>query len=177
MGFGVLSYGVVFLVKYLPGVLEAALGLFGIMGGPVLGAFVLGMFVPYCNELVSRCVLTALHRRVTQGAFTGTFTSLIFTMWMGFGQTVAKQAGTYDSSRWARKFPTSMDNCPDSWLNGTEPLAKEPFTPFTHLELYEVAAVVPSCSHLPLHQVSYMWFSAVACLWCVVVGSLVSLVR
>lgn len=147
VGFGVLSYGVVFLVKYLPGVLEAALGLFGIMGGPVLGAFVLGMFVPYCNEL---------------GAFTGTFTSLIFTMWMGFGQTVAKQAGTYDSSRWARKFPTSMDNCPDSWLNGTEPLAKEPFAPFTHLELYEV---------------SYMWFSAVACLWCVVVGSLVSLVR
>ena len=177
MGFGVLSYGVVFLVKYLPGVLEAALGLFGIMGGPVLGAFVLGMFVPYCNELVSRYVRTALHRRVTQGAFIGTFTSLIFTMWMGFGQTVAKQAGTYNSTLWARKFPTSMANCPDSWLNGTQPLAKEPSDTFPHLELYEVTAVMTSSGHLALHQVSYMWFSAVACLWCVVVGSLVSLVR
>merc|ERR1719435_911949 len=49
--FGVISYGVVFMVKFLPGVLEAALGIFGIVGGPVLGAFVLGMFVPYCNQL------------------------------------------------------------------------------------------------------------------------------
>ena len=52
--FGIVSYGVVFLVKYLPGVLEAALGIFGIMGGPVLGAFVLGMFFPFANELVRK---------------------------------------------------------------------------------------------------------------------------
>ena len=35
-----------------------------------------------------------------------------------------------------------------------------PFEPFTHLELYEV---------------SYIWFSAIAWLWCVVVGVIVSL--
>ena len=53
-GFGLLGYGVVFLVKYLPGVLEAALGIFGIVGGPVLGGFTLGMFVPWANSLVSK---------------------------------------------------------------------------------------------------------------------------
>ena len=52
-GFGFLSYFVVFLVKYLPGVLEAALGVFGIVGGPVLGGFTLGMFIPWANSLVS----------------------------------------------------------------------------------------------------------------------------
>jgi len=147
VGFGVISYGIVFMVKYLPGVLEAALGIFGIMGGPVLGAFVLGMFFPYCNEVA---------------AFIGAFTSLIFTCWMGFGQTVARQAQTYDGSRWGRKFPTSIENCPPSWTNFTTPEKPEPFAPFLHLELYEV---------------SYIYFSAVACLWCVVVGAIISLIR
>eukprot|EP00092_Neocalanus_flemingeri_P020321 GFUD01022011.1.p1 GENE.GFUD01022011.1~~GFUD01022011.1.p1 ORF type:complete len:631 (-),score=155.00 GFUD01022011.1:122-2014(-) len=147
VGFGILGYAVVFLVKYLPGVLEAALGIFGIVGGPVLGAFTLGMFFPFAN---------------TMGAFVGCFSSLIFTMWMGFGQTVAKAAQTYDSSRWSPKMPVSTDHCPLAWFNYTLPEAKEPLTPFTHLELYEV---------------SYMWFSAVAWAWCVVVGIILSLFK
>ena len=147
VAFGIISYVIVFMVKYLPGVLEAAIGIFGIMGGPVLGAFVLGMFFPYCNEMA---------------AFIGAFSSLIFTMWMGFGQTVARQAQTYDGSQWGRKFPTSIENCPPSWTNFTAPEPTEPFAPFLHLQLYEV---------------SYMYFSAVACLWCILVGSTISLIR
>jgi len=147
VGFGILGYVVVFAVKYLPGVLEAALGIFGIVGGPVLGAFTLGMFFPFANSL---------------GAFVGTFSSLIFTMWMGFGQTVAKAAKTYDGKRWSPAMPTSTENCPLSWFNYTVRATKEPFEPFTHLELYEV---------------SYMWFSAVAWAWCVAVGLIFSLAK
>ena len=35
--FGVLSFGLVFLMKYVPGILSAAIGLFGMVGGPILG--------------------------------------------------------------------------------------------------------------------------------------------
>jgi hypothetical protein len=40
-------------------------------------------------------------------------------MWMGFGQTYAQYVNAYNSSRWSPKMPTSIENCPDSWLNYT----------------------------------------------------------
>lgn len=145
--FGIIGYLLIFVVKNVGGVLEAALGIFGIVGGPVLGAFTLGMFVPFATNL---------------GAFIGEFTALIFTMWMGFGQTASQLAKSYDGATWSPKMPTSIDGCPDSWLNYTVTEPRAPWENFQHLDLYEV---------------SYMWFSAIACMWCVVVGILVSLIK
>jgi len=155
VAFGILAYCVVFLVKYLPGVLEAALGIFGIVGGPVLGAFTLGMFFPFANSI---------------GAFVGTFTSLIFTMWMGFGATVARNYGCLNPD-FAPKMPTSTDMCPPSWL----PMNT------TATNTTQVAAST-KCEEsgflmLDLYSTSYMWYSAVACIWCIIVGSLVSLIN
>jgi len=143
--FGLIGYALIFVVKSIGGVLEAALGIFGIVGGPVLGAFTLGMFFPFAN---------------TMGAFVGTFSSLIFTMWMGFGQTVSQLTKHYDGATWSPKKPVSIEGCPESWLNYTTPAPVGPSESFTHLPLYEV---------------SYMWFSAIACIWCIVVGIIVSL--
>ena len=82
-------------------------------------------------------------------------------MWMGFGSTVASQAQTKDPI-WNPKMNTSIENCPYAFFNSTVPEAKAKFEPFTHLELYEV---------------SYIWYSAIAWLWCVVVGIIISAFR
>lgn len=147
VAFGILSYLVVFLVKYLPGVLEAALGIFGIVGGPVLGAFTLGMFVPWSNSI---------------GAFTGMLSSLIFTMWIGFGQTAAKNYGTYSVAG----KETTIDGCPAAWFNVTESSTETPTdAPETESNGF---------THLIVYEISYMWFSAIACMFCIVVGIIVS---
>lgn len=43
---GLFSYALIFMVKNIPGLVQAWLGIFGIFGGPILGLFTLGMFFP-----------------------------------------------------------------------------------------------------------------------------------
>ncbi|RLU26516.1 hypothetical protein DMN91_000312 [Ooceraea biroi] len=62
---------VAFLAQYLGGLLQAALTIFGVIGGPMLGLYTLGMFLPSCNQ---------------RGALTGFILSLMFSLWIGFGQ-------------------------------------------------------------------------------------------
>jgi len=48
--YGVVCIGVAFAVQSLGGILQAALTIFGVVGGPLLGVFTLGMFSKRANE-------------------------------------------------------------------------------------------------------------------------------
>ncbi|KAK6638570.1 hypothetical protein RUM43_006837 [Polyplax serrata] len=68
--YGGCCLAVAFIAKYLGAVLQAALTIFGVVGGPVLATFTLGMFIPFGNEV---------------GSLAGLATGLSLGFWLGFG--------------------------------------------------------------------------------------------
>ncbi|GBP65767.1 Putative sodium-dependent multivitamin transporter [Eumeta japonica] len=69
--YGLLFLALAFVVEHLGGLLQAALTIFGAVGGPLLGVFTLGMFTTFANEI---------------GASVGLFFSMTFMLWISFGQ-------------------------------------------------------------------------------------------
>lgn len=88
--FGFAFLGLAFLAQFLGGVLQAALTVFGVVGGPLLGFFSLGMFTVTANQKVQITFcsnkLLILLASVLKGALTGLATGLSMALWMGFGQ-------------------------------------------------------------------------------------------
>lgn len=50
--YGLVSITFAFMVDHLGGVLQASLTILGVVGGPTLGLFSLGMFFPQACEIV-----------------------------------------------------------------------------------------------------------------------------
>ena len=48
--FGLIGYALTFVIRYLPGMLEAAMVIGGVLKGPIFGVFSIGMLVPWVNS-------------------------------------------------------------------------------------------------------------------------------
>lgn len=68
--FGLLCLALTYLAEQMSGILQASLTVFGIVGGPLLGLFTLGMCTRSCSP---------------KSAFISFFASLILGFWIGFG--------------------------------------------------------------------------------------------
>ena len=55
--YGILMIGFVALASNLPGVLQGTYAMFGMIQGPVLGVFTLGIMYPWANWIVSMMIL------------------------------------------------------------------------------------------------------------------------
>lgn len=151
--FGLLTFALVFVAEQLGGVLSAALSIFGMVGGPLLGLFSLGMFFPWANSV---------------GAAVGHVCGLAFMFWIGVGTQVGLATGdvTYP------KKPLSVSGC-----NFTETTAGFSSTEAAFLTSSETSFVPtePPSGILGLYNLSYMWYSATGCFTVIVVGLVVSL--
>ncbi|CAL8148090.1 unnamed protein product [Orchesella dallaii] len=121
VAFGLISFGLVFVAEQLGGVLQAALSIFGIIGGPLLGVFSLGMFFPWANS---------------KGALVGTISALLFTLWMGIGANLAISSKQIINP----KLNVSVDGC--AWGNfSLPPTPVEPEHDSGLIELYRISYI------------------------------------
>lgn len=75
--YGLVCLGMAYISSHLGSVLQAALSIFGMVGGPLLGLFCLGLFFPCANPL---------------GAIVGLLTGLTMAFWIGIGSIVSRMS-------------------------------------------------------------------------------------
>ncbi|XP_067406620.1 sodium-dependent multivitamin transporter isoform X2 [Emydura macquarii macquarii] len=79
LGYGLLCLGMAYVSSMLGPLLQAAISIFGMVGGPLLGLFCLGMFFPCANPT---------------GAIVGLVAGLTMAFWIGIGSLTSNlQAG------------------------------------------------------------------------------------
>ncbi|XP_018301707.1 putative sodium-dependent multivitamin transporter isoform X1 [Mycetomoellerius zeteki] len=92
--FGIISIALAFLAQFLGGLLQASLTIFGVVGGPLLGVFTLGMGTESATE---------------SGAIIGALTAFSFLFWIVFGQPRPIPP----------KLPTTIEGCGNNIANIT----------------------------------------------------------
>ena len=89
-----------YVVSYLGSILNAALSLFGVLSGPIMGVFFLGFFVPQANR---------------HGGFIGFLASLALQLWIFLGAQITRR------QRKSERLPLSIAKC-SSFVNITRPV-------------------------------------------------------
>ncbi|XP_060101237.1 sodium-coupled monocarboxylate transporter 1 [Heteronotia binoei] len=133
------------LASFMGGLLQAALSIFGIVGGPLLGIFSLGIFFPFGNA---------------KGAFAGLISGFSVGLWLGIGSHFYRPPPH-------RTLPLALSTAGCAQLNWTSA------THFTTLPT--TPTVTRSHIHDNWYSMSYLYFSMMATLFTVAVGVIVSL--
>lgn len=168
IAFGGASIALTFAAEQLGGVLQAALSLFGMLGGPILGLYSLGMFFPCANTI---------------GGYAGVTCGLMLTLWIGIGQQI------YPPNLY--KYPVSTEGCFNrtsagdiagnmttaaSWYYSTNSynISESATKAFNYTTVNDGGSETSASGLEAMYSLSYMWFSAVGCLSTVIIGLIVS---
>ncbi|CAG9560010.1 unnamed protein product [Danaus chrysippus] len=100
--YGLVFLALAFVAEHLGGVLQAALTIFGAVGGPLLGLFTLGMFTTYANE---------------RGASIALLSGMAMTLWISFGGPRPAPV----------KLPLSVEGCANNFTLPVADTSKEYF--------------------------------------------------
>ena len=144
--YGALTILLILIIQYLPGILDSALALFGALGGPLLGVYVCGIFIPWINK---------------KGAFVGLLCAIFMTFWMTIGEKTNPSIGV------AQPHPSTSTLFCDSDI-GSSPDTVKTFihgrpTDFSLLNGLE-----------NLYSISYFYLSIVGIFVSASVGTIVS---
>ncbi|KAM4676278.1 sodium-coupled monocarboxylate transporter 1-like [Discoglossus pictus] len=152
--YGILCIAMAAVASYMGSVIQAALSIFAMIGGPLLGLFSLGMFFPFANPL---------------GAIGGLLFGFVITLWAGIGAQIYPPLP--DRSR---PLPLSTSGCNFSTIEGN-------WTATTEMTLTMVTTLMqPQDSERPIladywYSLSYLYFSTLGTLVTVLAGVILSL--
>uniref|UniRef100_A0A8C7JHY8 Solute carrier family 5 member 5 n=1 Tax=Oncorhynchus kisutch TaxID=8019 RepID=A0A8C7JHY8_ONCKI len=132
------------------GVLQGSFTVMGVVSGPLLGAFILGMFVPASNR---------------PGVFSGVAVGFSISLWLVIGSTLHPP-----SLQTMGVLPTYTDQCPSSNSTVNSSLGMDTPSASTPLPLYQHGRT----SLQNFYSMSYLYFGAVGTISVVLVGVAVS---
>ncbi|XP_062571734.1 sodium-dependent multivitamin transporter-like [Saccostrea cucullata] len=155
VGCGLVCLALAYFVSELGAILQLAYVLFGILGGPLLGLFTFGMLCPWGNAW---------------GGTVGILTSLAFVAWIGLGTSLNNVVVT-------PKSPLTTAGCNMTAINALRGVATT-LAPTTSAVLASTnpAVVKPPEDYFLLYRMSYIWYTGLAVITVLFVGSIVSLI-
>ncbi|NWI16565.1 SC5A8 protein, partial [Crypturellus soui] len=151
--YGIVCIAMAALASVMGALLQAALSIFGMIGGPLLGMFTLGILFSFANEI---------------GAFVGLISGFIVTLWVGIGAQTYPPLPTRTNPL---TLSTAMCNISISNSSGFTPPTGIPLTTLLQTTTkYTRPAIADNW-----YSVSYLYLSTLGTLFTVGVGILVSL--
>uniref|UniRef100_A0A671YGP3 Solute carrier family 5 member 8 n=1 Tax=Sparus aurata TaxID=8175 RepID=A0A671YGP3_SPAAU len=155
--YGVLCIGMAGLASLMGGILQAAISIFGIIGGPLLGMFTLGVLCPFANS---------------KGVLLGLMSGLVVSLWLGIGAQIYPPTPAM-----TRPLSLTTEGC-----NFT---TTDSFNWTSTVHLYKISLLVhyfllfSPIFRPPLtdnwYSLSYLYFSPIGTIITISVGLLVSL--
>ncbi|CAD5126563.1 DgyrCDS14658 [Dimorphilus gyrociliatus] len=150
--YGALCIGLTFVAAQLGDVLQAALGLFGMLGGPVLAVFTCGIIYPCINK---------------HGAVCGLVTSLGVTLWCGIGAQIDKPL--------SKTLPMNISGCElDSSLNNQTLYTTVVYETTTNAYVSPTKSPYQRHGFNHFHDLSYLYYGVLASIVCTIVALVVS---
>ncbi|XP_041834064.1 sodium-coupled monocarboxylate transporter 1 [Melanotaenia boesemani] len=153
--YGVVCIGMAGLASLMGGILQATISIFGVIGGPLLGLFTLGILCPFANS---------------KGALTGLVSGLAVSLWVGIGAQIYPPPHTM-----SRPLPLSTDGCnftttsSNNWTSTVLPTQQSFTTAIpVHIDVKPVLA--------DWYSLSYLYFSPVGTIITIGVGLIVSVI-
>ncbi|KAM4711822.1 sodium-coupled monocarboxylate transporter 1 [Anableps anableps] len=151
--YGILCIGMAGVASLMGGILQATISIFGIIGGPLLGLFTLGILCPLANS---------------KGALSGLVSGLVLSLWVGIGAQIYPPPPDM-----SRPLPLSTDACNFTtvhglnWTSSALPNQNSTTVAPAHNDGKPVLA--------DLYSLSYLYFSPLGTIVAIGVGLIVSI--